>query len=279
MAKSCCVDHHSKRRALSGKWSEPRRASGVSCTTPSCKRAARRTLGLASARPRSSIGEISAVPFGTGVTGMLQVMLELQIAETDHLRGLLCTLQLPILHLSPDLRLDHFSQAAALLFGFGAADLGRWLDFRWPTAPRRAMAEACRTGKPFARLAEGPDGKDWQCHIVPHAPHNGALASVMVVLLAQPESDMVDQDCAQCGADLTPRQRQVMELVLAGHASKNIAADLNISQRTVENHRAAIMKRTGATSWPALARIAVGAAGDADHRPHNSQRALPHLRA
>jgi DNA-binding CsgD family transcriptional regulator len=63
---------------------------------------------------------------------------------------------------------------------------------------------------------------------------------------------------------LTPRQTQILHLVLAGHPSKNIAADLNISQRTVENHRAAIMRRTGATSLPALARMAVGAAGDAD---------------
>ena len=52
---------------------------------------------------------------------------------------------------------------------------------------------------------------------------------------------------------LTTRQRQIMELVLSGQLSKNIAADLNISQRTVENHRATIMKRTGAKSLSALA--------------------------
>jgi two-component system CheB/CheR fusion protein len=61
-------------------------------------------------------------------------------------------------------------------------------------------------------------------------------------------------------ANLTPRQRQIMDLVLAGHPSKNIAADLGISQRTVENHRASIMKRTGSQSLPALARLAVTAA-------------------
>ena len=65
---------------------------------------------------------------------------------------------------------------------------------------------------------------------------------------------------------LTPRQREVMERVLAGHPSKNIAADLGISQRTVENHRASIMKRTGSKSLPALARLAL-IAGSGDTPP------------
>jgi DNA-binding NarL/FixJ family response regulator len=58
---------------------------------------------------------------------------------------------------------------------------------------------------------------------------------------------------------LTTRQRQIMDLVLAGHPSKNIAVDIGISQRTVENHRAAIMRKTGATSLPALVRLALSA--------------------
>jgi two-component system CheB/CheR fusion protein len=63
-----------------------------------------------------------------------------------------------------------------------------------------------------------------------------------------------------CVASLTGRQRQIMDLVLAGHPSKNIAADLGLSQRTVDNHRAAIMRKTGSKSLPALIRLAIAAA-------------------
>ncbi|MGI4955216.1 MAG: response regulator, partial [Janthinobacterium lividum] len=69
------------------------------------------------------------------------------------------------------------------------------------------------------------------------------------------------EDATRRIAGLTSRQREIMDLVLAGHPSKNIAADLAISQRTVENHRASIMKRTGAKSLPALARLALVSTG------------------
>jgi DNA-binding CsgD family transcriptional regulator len=68
------------------------------------------------------------------------------------------------------------------------------------------------------------------------------------------------ETAAQCLTTLTPREREVLELVLAGHPSKIIAWKLNISQRTVENHRASIMKKTASKSLPALARLAVSAA-------------------
>ncbi|MBC7492605.1 MAG: response regulator transcription factor, partial [Novosphingobium sp.] len=72
--------------------------------------------------------------------------------------------------------------------------------------------------------------------------------------------DGVHDEAAAHVADLTIRQREVMDRVLAGHPSKNIAADLGISQRTVENHRAAIMDKMGAKSLPELARTAQAAA-------------------
>jgi two-component system CheB/CheR fusion protein len=72
--------------------------------------------------------------------------------------------------------------------------------------------------------------------------------------------DAMREDAANQVAGLTSRQREIMTMVLAGHPSKNIAADLGISQRTVENHRASIMKKTGCKSMPALARLAMAAA-------------------
>ena len=74
-------------------------------------------------------------------------------------------------------------------------------------------------------------------------------------------------DAAHLVAGLTHRQHQVMDMVLAGHPSKNIAADLGISQRTVETHRASIMKKTGSKSLPALARMALAAAANVASEP------------
>ena len=71
------------------------------------------------------------------------------------------------------------------------------------------------------------------------------------------------REAAQQIAGLTVRQREIMDRVLAGQPSKNIAADLGISRRTVENHRASIMLKMGVKSIPALVRLAVAAAASA----------------
>jgi two-component system CheB/CheR fusion protein len=88
------------------------------------------------------------------------------------------------------------------------------------------------------------------------------LASVTRALAQSHDSRQLAEwrsEAARRVGELTPRQHQIMDCVLAGQPSKNIAADLGLSQRTVESHRAAVMRKTGATSMPDLARLALAA--------------------
>jgi RNA polymerase sigma factor (sigma-70 family) len=59
-------------------------------------------------------------------------------------------------------------------------------------------------------------------------------------------------------SSLTPREREVMELIVSGKSNKQVADHLGISPRTVEIHRAHVMKKTGADSVAALVRLEPG---------------------
>jgi two-component system, LuxR family, response regulator FixJ len=63
-------------------------------------------------------------------------------------------------------------------------------------------------------------------------------------------------------AELSPRQRQVMDLVAQGRSSKQIAIALDISPRTVENYRAWVMERLGAANVAELVRKVLSAADE-----------------
>ncbi len=58
-------------------------------------------------------------------------------------------------------------------------------------------------------------------------------------------------------ARLTPREREVMALVAAGHSNKVVAHRLDIAVRTVEIHRARVMEKTGARNLSELVRMAI----------------------
>lgn len=56
---------------------------------------------------------------------------------------------------------------------------------------------------------------------------------------------------------LTPREREVMELVVDGYANKQVAAKLGLSEKTIEVHRSRVMSKMRAKTLPCLVKMAV----------------------
>ncbi|MGY4467567.1 two-component system response regulator FixJ [Bradyrhizobium sp. LB9.1b] len=71
------------------------------------------------------------------------------------------------------------------------------------------------------------------------------------------KSDAIAQDIAARVASLSPRERQVMEGLVAGLSNKLIARDYDISPRTIEVYRANVMTKMQAGSLSELVRLAM----------------------
>lgn len=63
------------------------------------------------------------------------------------------------------------------------------------------------------------------------------------------------QDIVRRVQSLTPREREIMDRMIAGQANKVIAIELDISQRTVEIHRSRVMHKMGTHSLAHLVRM------------------------
>lgn len=84
------------------------------------------------------------------------------------------------------------------------------------------------------------------------------LASVSVALRLGMQIDQAEHEkvaAAKAIDNLTEREREVMCLVVEGHTNKAVAAELGISEKTVEVHRARVMEKTAASSLSELVRI------------------------
>lgn len=61
-------------------------------------------------------------------------------------------------------------------------------------------------------------------------------------------------------ATLTPREREVMEMIVAGRHNRDIADEMGISARTVEVHKARVMQKLKVDSIAQLVRLSLGVA-------------------
>jgi FixJ family two-component response regulator len=98
------------------------------------------------------------------------------------------------------------------------------------------LEESCSDAGLLAAVAEALYGLD----LMGRQDHEAALSAVNI-------------------AEMSTRERQVLERLIVGGTNKTIARELGISPRTVEIHRAHVMERLGAHSLPEAVRMALAA--------------------
>ncbi len=97
-----------------------------------------------------------------------------------------------------------------------------------------------------------------KAYISKRQPAQEILSTVQAVLEGETLLDGAGKSPDGDGKnELTVRQREVLRLIARGSSAKDIANELNISVRTAEFHRAAIMQRLGVHSTAQMTRYAI----------------------
>ena len=106
------------------------------------------------------------------------------------------------------------------------------------------------------------DGSQWTKYPVPGGPLIAieALAAHKPYFTGKVSKTLLDAYLARSRVEkgpLTNREREVVQLIAEGYTNKQIANLLHLSLKTVETHRAAIMRKLDASSTADLVRYAI----------------------
>ena len=162
------------------------------------------------------------------------------------------------LALSRDRIMVDCNQALCEMFGMDRDQLvGQSFQILYPSADEfermgQRIVPLLRSGSTYAddrimkRVGGRHSGETFWCHVTgraldPKSPHSAGIWSFEDLSSHRPVS-----------AELTPREREVAALLMDGLTSKEIGKALSISHRTVEIHRARLMRKYQAHSTPDL---------------------------
>lgn len=94
-----------------------------------------------------------------------------------------------------------------------------------------------------------------------------AIEEALAIDRASRAAHLANADLRDCLETLTPRERQVLDFVVRGWQSKQIAAELGTAVKTIKVHRARMMQKMGMPSLADLIRAMVAAAPETDKPP------------
>jgi FixJ family two-component response regulator len=154
------------------------------------------------------------------------------VDDDDAVRGFLCQLVSSV-----DLKVKAFESAQAFLEGYGSDGPGCLvLDIRMP-------------GMSGLELQQELNRRGIDLPIIVLTGHGNVQVAVHAMERARRDEITRRMD------RLTPRERQILGLVVGGATNKSMADHLNISDKTVEIHRAKVMDKMEAGSLAELVRM------------------------
>jgi FixJ family two-component response regulator len=157
--------------------------------------------------------------------------------------------------------------ASALMAGCVVLDIGspaagemtvpQELKARGIALPVIAVGAANDVGLAVRAMKAG--ASDWLERPYDTSEMLASVASAIAAIRGATEADSALRQAQLRLASMSPREREVMQGLLAGGTNKMIARNLGISPRTVELHRAHVMERLGARTLPEAVLIAAAA--------------------